>query len=319
MFELIIFEVLDVLSRTSRWLHWRLDLTVMLFNVVALLPFYLFYMLVSSWNKSTFLCSGHTMLIVYKKKKKKKKTDWPMRHALVLTTILWCVFFYFFWKVGDMFPFAKADQSFGFFGIEPFIGRVGVIGVTLMAGLSGWGAVFGPYTYMTYFLKSNDDKTVMNDLMESKKRLRQSLQNIAIKKKRIILQRKRENTSSPSIAASQFTDINSFARRFLSAVPFSSGVVDNSIQKKNFFYFFHDLLDCTDIKMLEQEVAGLEELNRQTFLELDGIQQLKDRLNFSKTWRGRYFNLLGYFLSVYCVYKIVMVPLFIYLSYSFHW
>jgi len=73
MFELIIFEVLDVLSRTSRWLHWRLDLTVMLFNVVALLPFYLFYMLVSSWNKSTFLCSGHTMLIVSKKKKKKKK------------------------------------------------------------------------------------------------------------------------------------------------------------------------------------------------------------------------------------------------------
>jgi len=28
---------------------------------------------------------------------------------------------------------------------------------------------------------------------------------------------------------------------------------------------------------------------------------------FSKTWQGWYFNILGHFLSVYGVYKIVMV------------
>jgi hypothetical protein len=33
----------------------------------------------------------------------------------------------------------------------------------------------------------------------------------------------------------------------------------------------------------------------------------QDRIVFSRTWQGRYFNLLGYVLSVYCVYKIVMV------------
>jgi len=54
-------------------------------------------------------------------------------------------------------------------------------------------------------------------------------------------------------------------------------------------------------------VAGLEEMSRQLFLETVDLNRTLERIYYSKTLKGKYFNFLGYFFSIYCVWKIFIV------------
>ncbi|KAG8226225.1 hypothetical protein J437_LFUL006327 [Ladona fulva] len=51
-------------------------------------------------------------------------------------------------------------------------------------------------------------------------------------------------------------------------------------------------------------VAGLEELSRQLFLEAHDMHNAQERIEWAATWKGKYFNFLGYFFSLYCLWKI---------------
>jgi hypothetical protein len=59
--------------------------------------------------------------------------------------------------------------------------------------------------------------------------------------------------------------------------------------------------------VVKKEVGALEEMARQLFLEIVDLNQTLERINFSKTLRGKYFNFMGYFFSIYCVWKIFIV------------
>lgn len=63
----------------------------------------------------------------------------------------------------------------------------------------------------------------------------------------------------------------------------------------------------TDVWQLKQEAQALEELSRHLFLEAHDMQNMRERVEWALTWRGKYFNCLGYFFSLYCMWKIVIV------------
>lgn len=127
MFELIIFEIVGLMESSSRYFHWRLGLTLMLVMCIVLIPFYIAY-----------ACITNIRLV-------------PAKWHRTLAVLVWFAFLYGFWRVGDPFPLLSVSQ--GIFTIEQAVSRIGVIGVTVMAVLSGFGAVNYPYTSMTYFIK----------------------------------------------------------------------------------------------------------------------------------------------------------------------
>ncbi|TSL16104.1 Golgi pH regulator [Bagarius yarrelli] len=219
MFELLIFEILGALSSTSRYFHWKLNLYVILLVLIFVVPFYIGY----------FVVSNIRLL---------------QRQRLLFACVVWFTFMYFFWKLGDPFPILSPKH--GILSIEQLISRVGVIGVTLMALLSGFGAVNCPYTYMSYFLRNVTD----SDILALERRLLQTMDMIVSKKKR-----------------------------------------------------------TTDLSLIQHEVDALEELSRQLFLETVDLQATKERIEYSKTFQGKYFNFLGYFFSIYCVWKIFMATI----------
>lgn len=61
------------------------------------------------------------------------------------------MFHLFLIKVGDPFPIHSPKRET--FSMEQAVSRVGVIGITVMGLLSGFGAVNYPYTSMALFIR----------------------------------------------------------------------------------------------------------------------------------------------------------------------
>ncbi|XP_063700242.1 Golgi pH regulator [Culicoides brevitarsis] len=246
MFELIIFEIIGFLDLSSRFFHWRFNLALLLFLVIALIPFYIAHQ-----------CISNIQFV-------------PIRWRFPLTWLCFFIYLYGFWRIGDSFPLLSASK--GIFTIEQAVSRIGVLGVTVMAVLSGFGAVNYPYTSMKIFIRPVSN----SDILNTERKLMQTMEMILAKKKRIALDRRKNksNISKPGIWG------------MLSSVA-------NNVSGEN-------------IGQLKLEIAALEEVSRQLFLEVHDLRTMQERERWANTLQGKYFNILGHFFSLYCLYKIFM-------------
>jgi len=250
MFELIIFEIAGILDIGSRYFHWYISIYSMLFMVIVLTPFYIIYFILSS---SRYVSNSM---------------------KVPLSLVVWCIYFYIFWKLGDPFPILSPKH--GILSIEQGISRVGVVGVTVMALLSGFGAVNYPYTSMAVFMRP----VTLLDVQTIEKKLIHTLEMITSKKRKIALAQREKTLQSSKLGNQQD---NSWWRK-ISRTPTLS-VSEN-------------------IPLLKADIQALEELSRQLFLEAHDMNNMRERVEWSRTCQGKYFNFLGYFFSLYCVWKI---------------
>lgn len=205
--------------------------------------------------------------------------------ALVLSTLVECIVFYSFWKVGDPFPVLK-EQS-GIFSVSMGVSRIGVIGVAVMSILSGFGAVSFPFLNLRFFMK----EVSASDVAQAERQLLQTMEKISLKKRKLLVAQKlskEESDSKKSAATSFLGSLHGHLQGF--AMRFSSSSYKNR----------------TDASVLRRDIVALEVFASEQFVELNDLRMEMDRINFSRTWRGILYNLSGYFFSAFCIYKIVM-------------
>lgn len=153
------------------------------------------------------------------------------------------------------------------------------------------------------------------DVSNTEKRLLQTIDMIINKKKRIAVAKHKSLSSSLSMDNSQSkSSIWDFLKTVSVSVTGSGESIlcegDNvceDVPGMCITPFSLTLSVFLDISLLKQEISGLEELSRHLFLELHDVHNMMERAEWAKTWRGKYFNFLGYLFSLYCMWKIFIV------------
>ncbi|CAF4105991.1 unnamed protein product, partial [Rotaria sordida] len=127
------------------------------------------------------------------------------------------------------------------------------------------------------------------DISDAQKRLKQVMEIVATKKKRVAYI-EYEN-SLKSTFTSSFSSMNNkwnFLRRTLNSSLISS-------TNNNLSY---------NLSTIKQDIVTYEEISSQLYSDLVDLQAIQQRIEYSKTLKGKYFHVLGHFFSLYCVWKI---------------
>lgn len=160
-----------------------------------------------------------------------------------------------------------------------------------MAILSGFGAVNYPYTSMAYFIRPVSQA----DVLTLERRLLLTMDMVLAKKKRIIIDKKQNKVTQTKQGI--WGMLSSVAQLSSGAESnYSNNFIAMNLKTKQRIF--------ADIGQLRLEISALEELSRQLFLEVHALRNMQARQRWARTLQGKYFNVLGHFFSLYCLWKI---------------
>lgn len=306
--ELILAEIVDVVSADARDAALRVVVPTLLFVLVILIPF----LEIQTVLAGSGLCS-------FQRSARGKFPRW----AWTLQTVAFAAWLFIFWTIGKAVPASAAPSE----GIESLLytrvvkirgtldasgisigsrwrdvngwrpmmdtlaraclERIGVIGISLMALLSGFASVSSPWHLLTDTTARRRKPVTDADIARKQTGLEATAELLLTKRHRLkSLQRKLAATTSESNANAGAQGVMGKIVGSLKGIGGGGG-------------------DAAEIKALQMEIAGLETMEANlssTFSALKNRQAVQARAG---TAMGKFLAIPAYIFSIYCVYRIV--------------
>ncbi|GAX79959.1 hypothetical protein CEUSTIGMA_g7398.t1 [Chlamydomonas eustigma] len=201
-------------------------------------------------------------------------------HIAVGAGFVWMLYMYCFWRMGTYLPGVPVPEQ-GIFKMQQAVSRVGVLGTWMIAILSGYATVSVPYSYLSLFVRPVEAFEVL--AMEDQ--LKQT-QSMCDEKRKRIQQARAEVLRLQSSGGSSG----------------SSGALENMV--KGIFSWGAPTTPHGMLRALESDLSTLEGLSRALQMELADLKAERNRAIESRTLMGHLKNMLGYGMSLYCVFRM---------------
>lgn len=178
---------------------------------------------------------------------------------------------------------SAAGGGGGTFTMFRVVSRTGVLGVTLLGILSGFGAVHFPYTTIRVFNRSISDAKVFS----LERKLVQSVETIVERKKRAATL-KRDIAREASAQRQRGSGGSLFGR-------LAAGMRLPGVQTGR----------ANQVIALSSEINALEMVNKTLFFELHEVNLQRERAKTSTTPYGRFLEICGVLLLTMCGYRFL--------------
>ncbi|KAI9759242.1 MAG: hypothetical protein M1835_000409 [Candelina submexicana] len=254
--ELILCEISNTLNPAVRALALRVTVSLLLCFLIIAIPLLEIYALISAagW---TFTGSGKRLL----------------RFAWVLEAVAFTSWLIGFWWIGQGLPGMHVQgklENVSYSLSEACLERIGVIGISLMALLSGFASVSSPW--QTFGSKSR--LVTEADISRKHAGLEATSDMLSAKQSRLrALERKISDAPQEGFMNKMIGSIRGNA-------------------------------DIQERKALQLEISGLETMRTSLSSSLSLLQQRRQAQQRSTTMAGRLLNMSSYIFSLYCVYRI---------------
>lgn len=305
--ELILAEISDVVSARSRDAALRLVVPTLLLLLVGVIPF----LEIQSVLAGSGLCSFQ----------RTAKGRFP-RWAWTLQGLAFGLWLFVFWSIGKAVPAGNtSDEGFiysrsargkgGFDATGMTLGlrwkdgvtlpwtpdtiaracleRIGIIGISLMALLSGFASVSSPYSMLA-------DSTSRRKKPITDADIARKLAGLEATGELLVTKRHRLRSLQRKLAATTESNANAG----------SSGVMGKIVGSLKGISTGGD---AGEIKALQMEISGLETMESNLSSALSALRSKQAAQARAGTAWGRLLTIPAYIFSIYCVYRILATSL----------